>query len=101
MHDSTAWDGLIGWHNLAISQGKPLCYPEWGLRLWEDAHVYKGGGDDANFITQMAAWMKDTKPLMHAFWEDRWMGVSDPDNRPSRVVTVPHARQAFLEEFGH
>ena len=101
VHDSTRWDGLIGWHNLAVHQGKSLCYPEWGLRLWNDAGVYKGGGDDAILVTQMAAWMKDTKPLMHAFWEDPGMGVADPDNYPSRLVPVPHARQAFLGEFGY
>jgi hypothetical protein len=101
VHDSTVWDGLTGWRNLAVSQHKPLCYPEWGLRLWNDAGVYKGGGDDANFITQMAAWVRDTQPLMHGFWEDPGMGVSDPDDYPSRLIAVPQARQAFLEEFGH
>ena len=101
VHDSTAWDGLTGWRNLAARQHKPLCYPEWGLRLWKDGGVYKGGGDDANFVTQMAAWVRDTQPLMHAFWEDSGMGVCDPDDYPSRLIAVPQARQAFLEKFGH
>jgi hypothetical protein len=101
VHDSTTWDGLIGWRDLAVSQGKSVCYPEWGLRLWNDAGLYKGGGDDANFVTAMAAWMRDTQPLMHAFWEDPGMGVSDPDDYPSRLVAAPQARQAFLEEFGY
>jgi len=101
VHDSTAWDGLTGWHNLAVSQHKPLCYPEWGLRLWRDGGVYKGGGDDANLINQMAAWMKATQPLMHAFWEDPGMGVSDPDGQQPRQIAVPQARQAFLEHFAY
>lgn len=99
-HDTGTWDGLMGWRSLALSRGKPLCYPEWGLRLWNDAGVYKGGGDNAIFVNEMAAWMKDTGPFMHAFWEDTGMGVADPDDSPQRLVAVPQARQAFLEQFG-
>jgi hypothetical protein len=97
----TQWDGLEGWRNWAVGRNKPLCYPEYGLRLWNDGGVYKGGGDNAVFIREFAAWFRDTRPAMAALWEDPGMGVSDPDDDPRRLVAVPEARQAFLAAFGH
>jgi len=38
----TQWDGLTGWRALTVDHGKPLCYPEWGLRLWNDNGVLPG-----------------------------------------------------------
>jgi hypothetical protein len=93
------WDGLTGWRNWAASH-KPLAYPEWGLGLWNAGNLYGGGGDNALFVSEMAAWIKDTQPYMHAFWEDAGMGVSDPDNYPQRLIAVPTARSAFLTAFG-
>jgi hypothetical protein len=84
-----------------VGRNKPLCYPEYGLRLWNDGGVYKGGGDNAVFIREFAAWFRDTRPAMAALWEDPGMGVSDPDDDPRRLVAVPEARQAFLAAFGH
>lgn len=95
------WDGLTGWHSLAMTHRKPLAYPEWGLHLWNDAGLYIGGGDNANFIREMAAWMKDTGVFMQALWEDTGMGVSDLDALPSRLVAVPQARAAWLGAFGY
>jgi hypothetical protein len=97
----TQWDGLEGWRNWAVGRNKPLCYPEYGLRLWNDGGVYKGGGDNAVFIREFAAWFRDTRSAMAALWEDPGMGVSDPDDDPRRLVAVPEARQAFLAAFGH
>jgi hypothetical protein len=97
----TQWDGLEGWRNWAVGRNKPLCYPEYGLRLWNDGGVYKGGGDNAVFIREFAARFRDTRPAMAALWEDPGMGVSDPDDDPRRLVAVPEARQAFLAAFGH
>jgi hypothetical protein len=97
----TQWDGLTGWRALAVDHGKPLCYPEWGLRLWNDNHVYTGGGDNPTFILEMAAWLKNTQAHMHAFWEDPGMGVADPDDLPRRLVAAPNARAAFLGQFGY
>jgi hypothetical protein len=97
----TQWDGLEGWRNWAVGRNKPLCYPEYGLRLWNDGGVYKGGGDNAVFIREFAAWFQDTRPAMAALWEDPGMGVSDPDDDPRRLVAVPEARQAFLAAFRH
>lgn len=95
------WDGLTGWRNLAVNHHKPLAYPEWGLRLWNDGALYSGGGDNALFIREMAAWMQDTGAWMHAFWEDPGMGVADPDDHPRRLVAAPQARAAFLSAFGY
>lgn len=94
------WDGLTGWRQLAFSHGKPLAYPEWGLQLWNTGALYSGGGDNALFIREMAAWMQDTATWMHALWEDPGMGVADPDDHPRRLVAVPQARAAFLAAFG-
>lgn len=93
-------DGLIAWRNFASAHSKPLAYPEWGLRLWNDAS-YGGGGDNAIYIREMAGWLKDTRPFMHAFWEDPGVGVSDPDSAPNRLIAAPAARAAFLAEFGY
>jgi hypothetical protein len=95
------WDGLTGWRKLAAAHRKPLAYPEWGLHLWNDAGVYIGGGDNANFIREMAAWFKDNPPFMQALWEDAGMGVSDPGALPQRLVAVPAARAAYLAAFGY
>lgn len=93
-------DGLLAWQKLAAGWNKPLAYPEWGLRLWLDAGVYHGGGDDPLFIQEMAAWFKATRPAMHAFWEDQVRGVCDPDSDPHRDVAAPASRTAFLNCFG-
>jgi len=95
------WDGITGWRNLAVNHHKPLAYPEWGLRLWNDGALYSGGGDDALFIREMAAWLQDTGAWMHALWEDPGMGVADPDDHPRRLVAAPQARAAFLAGFGY
>jgi hypothetical protein len=94
------WDGLEGWRNLAADHRKPLAYPEWGLRLWLDAGVDRGGGDNPVFVSEMAAWMKATGARMHALWEDQGMGVFDADDAHGRRVAVPRARQAFRDAFG-
>lgn len=94
-------DGLVAWHTLAASWNKPLAYPEWGLRLWLDAGVYHGGGDNPLFIQQLGAWFKATRPAMHAFWEDQIRGVCDPDNDPRRDVAAAASRATFLNLFGY
>jgi len=95
------WDGLTGWRSLAVDHGKPLCYPEWGLRLWNDGYVYQGGGDNPAFILEMAAWLKNTQAHMHTFWEDPGMGLADPDDLPARLVAAPNSRRAFLGQFAY
>lgn len=97
----TEWDSLRGWHNLALGHRKKLCFPEWGLRLWKDAGVYHGGGDNPVLIHAMAEFMKGSGAAMHALWEDSNMGVSDLDDHAGRAIPVPRARAAFLAEFGY
>lgn len=97
----TEWDGLTGWRSLAASHGQPLAFPEWGLRLWNDAGKYEGGGDNPVLISQMAAWLLDTGAWMHGLWEDPGYGVADPDDSPARHIPVPQARTAFLQAFGY
>jgi Glycosyl hydrolase family 26 len=96
----TEWDSLRGWWNLALSHGKKLCFPEWGLRLWKDSGVYHGGGDNALLVREMGEFISGCAAWMHALWEDVGMGVSDPDDSPQRLVPVPQARAAFLRSFG-
>lgn len=100
------WDGLSGWvHYAKDLKRKPLAFPEWGLRLWNDGGTYKGGGDNALLVTEMAQWMQNHgqngRTFMHGFWEDPGMGVSDPRDHPARLVQVPAARAAFLSGFGY
>ena len=38
----TQWDGLEGWRNWAAGRNKPLCYPEYGLRLVERRRRLQG-----------------------------------------------------------
>lgn len=99
------WDGLAGWVRYAKDlKRKPLAFPEWGLRLWNDAGKYGGGGDNPVLVTEMAALMQNSgqngRTFMHALWEDPGMGVSDPRDHPARLVQVPQARAAFLAAFG-
>jgi hypothetical protein len=98
----TEWDSLRGWYSLALSHKKPLTFPEWGLRLWNDAGVYHGGGDNAVLVRGMADFIAGSHAGWHAMWEDNHaggMGVSDPDNSASRPIPVPMARAAFLAAF--
>lgn len=97
----TQWDGLRGWCNLARDHHKPISFPEWGLRLWKDAGVNKGGGDNAVLIAGMAGLITGTNAAWHALWEDPWgAGVTDPDSLAGRPVPAPMARAAFLAAFG-
>lgn len=93
--------GLKDWEAFATNKSRTIGYPEWGLRLWNDGHTYEGGGDNPVLVNEFAAWVKDTQPFMHAFWEDPGEGVSDPDWLWRRTVSVPNARKAFLAQFGY
>ncbi|MGE5285749.1 MAG: glycosyl hydrolase [Micromonosporaceae bacterium] len=72
----TEWDSLRGWYHLALSHGKPLCFPEWGLRLWRDAGAYHGGGDNAVLVQGMAEFITGSGAAWHAMWEDPWAPAS-------------------------
>ncbi|HSL59054.1 MAG TPA: DUF4214 domain-containing protein, partial [Acidimicrobiales bacterium] len=93
--------GLRFWRDFAAARGKPLSFPEWGLRTWaeSDGRVH-GGGDHPVFVQRMHALISDPRWNVdyHAFWEDPGVGVSDPD--AGRPVPVPASRAAFLRLFG-
>ena len=98
----TEWDSLRGWYSLALSHGKPLSFPEWGLVLWKSGSSYYGGGDNPVFIRAMADFIGGCSLLgWHAMWEDPWgAGVCDPDTTHGRPIPAPMSRTAFLEAFG-
>ena len=98
----TQWDSLRGWYSLALSHGKPLSFPEWGLVLWKTGSSYLGGGDNAVFVRAMADFISGCSLFgWHAMWEDPWgAGVCDPDTKPGRPIPAPMSRAAFLEAFG-
>ena len=98
----TMWDSLRGWHNLARAHGKPLTFPEWGLRLWKDGGTYHGGGDNAVLVDTMGQFITGLSvPTWHGMWEDPWgAGVADPDTLAGRPIAAPQARAAFLAWFG-
>lgn len=101
-------DSWRHWANDLLVPNKPVVFPEWGLRLWQDGPKaqYHGGGDNPYFVNQMAAWITETNASWHAFWEDACVGVSDPENFSrhdgsyGRIVAVPNSRRTFLDQFG-
>ncbi|MBV9092616.1 MAG: hypothetical protein JO132_01865 [Streptosporangiaceae bacterium] len=98
----TQWDSLRGWYSFALSHGKALSFPEWGLVLWSTGSRYLGGGDNAVFVRAMADFICGCSLIgWHAMWEDPWgAGVCDPDTEPGRPIPAPMSRAAFLEAFG-
>lgn len=67
------WDSRMNtrrglkWHrDFAAQHGKPMSYPEWGTGLKPDG---TGGGDDAHFIEQMAAWFDSNNVAYHNYWD--------------------------------
>ena len=98
----TERDSLRGWYSLALSHGKPLSFPEWGLVLWKTGSSYLGGGDNAMFVRAMADFISGCSLFgWHAMWEDPWgAGVCDPDTKPGRPIPAPMSRAAFLQAFG-
>jgi hypothetical protein len=94
--------GLKDWKGFAIQKNKPLSFPEWAPRLWNESDGYHGGGDNPYFVESMGNWMKNLPNFAyHAFWEDPFScnGVMDPDNEIRRSVAVPAMREEFLRWF--
>jgi hypothetical protein len=97
-----ALTSLRDWYSFALSHGKSLTYPEWGLVLWKTGSSYLGGGDNAVFVRAMADFICGCSlPGWQAMWEDPWgAGVCDPDTKPGRPIPAPMSRAAFLQAFG-
>jgi hypothetical protein len=81
--------------SFGAEHNKEVGLPEWGL---EASGTYGGGGDDAYFVTQMAAWIKayDTGPAI--FWN--YGGGTLTLNIPNYTSgTTPNATAAFKAAF--
>jgi hypothetical protein len=77
--------------------GKEIAIPEWGL---DSSSLQGGGGDDAYFVTQMAAWIKahDTGPAV--FWNDNSDGNLALGIANYTTGDTPAATAAFKAAFG-
>lgn len=100
----TQWDSIRGWYQHCLNNNRPLTFPEWGLRLWRDANVYHGGGDNAVLVKGMADFCRGMPAagVWAGMWEDPTlggMGVSDPDTTAGRQCATPLSRAAFLTGF--
>lgn len=84
--------GLNWLRDFATKRGKRISIPEWGTGTRPDGH---GGGDDANFISQMAAWMEQHNVIYHNYWD---YPASDYDAQIS-TGKQPEAAKAFLKAF--
>jgi hypothetical protein len=84
----------LAWHRaFAASHGKPVSFPEWGTGLRPDG---RGGGDDAYFIEQMAAWLATSDLAYHNYWD-----YKAPDfNARLSDGSKPAAEAAFVRLFG-
>jgi hypothetical protein len=76
--------------------GKQVSLPEWGL---ESSDVDGGGGDDAYFMTQMAAWVKASATGPVIFWNygDGTLPLDIPNYTSGNT---PNATAAFQAAFG-
>lgn len=92
--------GLRWWHEFARERGKPMAFPEWGLRTWlEPDGTCHGGGDDPRFVQRMHELITDPSwsVRVQAFWEHAGHGIADSDQDPARSVPVPASRRTFVE----
>lgn len=84
----------LKWHRrFAAAHGKPMSYPEWGTGTRPDGH---GGGDDAYFVRQMAAWIAANPVVYHNYWD---YPAKDYNGHLSDH-SKPAAEAAFLTAFG-
>src|ERR1700751_106437 len=75
---------------------KEISLPEWGL---ESTSQNAGGGDDAYFITQMAAWIKANATGPTLFWNSG-NGTLPLDIPNETNGNTPNASAAFKVAFG-
>ncbi|MGH3294750.1 MAG: hypothetical protein ACRDP7_23425, partial [Trebonia sp.] len=78
------------------AHNKQISLPEWGLM---SASSDAGGGDDAYFVTKMAAWIKANATGPQLFWNEG--GGTLPLDIPSYTNgKTPAATAAFKAAFG-
>lgn len=93
----------------AVMAGKPMAFPEWGLRIWQT----NAGGDNGYFVTQCVNWMANNASdiVYHSFWEDvatdgnpadsYVCGVFDANDGPQPLYPDrSQSRAAFLQGMG-
>ncbi len=81
--------------SFGAQHGKPFTVPEWGTCERPDHH---GGGDDAYFVQQMAAWIKEAKPLYYNYFE--FNNPEDQCRLAGGPFPKPAAAAAFKAAFG-
>jgi hypothetical protein len=77
--------------------GKEIAIPEWGL---DSTSLQGGGGDDAYFVTQMAAWIKAHATGPAVFWNDNSDGNLALGIANYTTGDTPAATAAFKAAFG-
>jgi len=80
-------DGLNAVEKFAAEHGKPLSIPEWATVSWQ--------GDDANYVTQMGAFIADHDVAFHSWFDDG----NDQVLVLSRAQ-APRSLAAYVKAFG-
>jgi hypothetical protein len=90
----TANYGLNWAGSFAAAHHKMIVVPEWATGTRPDGH---GWGDDALFIRNMAAWMRDHNVGYQGYWD---FTASDYDGTMS-AGKFPQTLSAYKAEYGH
>lgn len=85
--------GLAWLRKFAREHRKPIALPEWGTGKRPDGH---GGGDDALFMRNMAAWIAANNVVFHGYWD---YPASDFNGEIS-TGKQPASAAAFRQGFG-
>ncbi len=87
--------GLTWLSAFGKEHGKEIAIPEWGLNS-----PNAGGGDDAYFVTQMAAWIKKNATGPAIFWNNDSGATLQLDIPNYTQGNTPKATAAFKAAFG-
>ncbi|MEC5387837.1 glycosyl hydrolase [Uliginosibacterium sp. H3] len=88
----TAPNGLEWLRKFAALHGKPISFSEWGTGTNASG---TGGGDDAFFINQMAAFIRANNVIYHTYWDE-----TSSFNAKLSNGLQPAAGAAYRENFG-
>ncbi|HWI38421.1 MAG TPA: glycosyl hydrolase, partial [Burkholderiales bacterium] len=96
----TAWNGYA-WYlqtmrNFAVSHGKPLAIPEWGLYTRSDGH---GGGDNPYYIRKMSEFIADPGNYVqfNVYFD---VTAPDGDHQISAPTAFPQSASVYQQLFG-
>jgi hypothetical protein len=64
--------GLQDHQNFALSHGKPVSFPEWGL--YKPGDSFAGGGDNPYFIDSMINWIEANNTVYQSYFNLNWGG---------------------------